>query len=63
MKFARIAALAAAVFALTCWVRAGGLDDPIVEPEVIVADLSTPSHDFLVPVVALILIATAVAGN
>ena len=54
-----------AVFAASAsTAQAGALSDPIVEPIVIIQDASSSaSHDWLVPVIFLLLLAASLAGS
>lgn len=42
---------------------AGGMAEPVVEPEVIVEDTAGTAGGFLVPLLALLLIAVALSGG
>lgn len=56
-------ALAAALSVVATGAFAGGVVEPVVEPVVIVEDTSTSAGGILVPLLALVLIAAAVAAN
>jgi len=42
---------------------AGGLAEPVMEPEVIAADTSSSSQQLLVPLLLILLLAAAIAGE
>ncbi|MBF9033020.1 hypothetical protein HKCCE2091_02120 [Rhodobacterales bacterium HKCCE2091] len=56
-------ALAAALSVAATSAFAGGYAEPMVEPVVIVEDTSSSAGGILVPILALILIAAAVAAD
>jgi len=56
-------ALAAAVSIAASTAFAGGLDEPIIEPEIIVEDTSTGAGSWIVPAILAVLLGAAVAGS
>jgi hypothetical protein len=56
-------ALAAALSVVATGAFAGGMVEPVIEPVVIVEDTTSSAGGVLVPVLALILIAAAIANN
>jgi len=56
-------ALAAALSIVATGAFAGGYVQPVMEPVVVVEDTSSSAGGILVPILALILIAAAVAHN
>ena len=56
-------ALAAVLAVVATGAYAGGVVEPVIIPEVIVEDTSTTAGGILVPIIALVLIAAAVALN
>jgi hypothetical protein len=56
-------ALAAALSVVATGAFAGGVVEPVMEPVVVVEDTSTSAGGILVPILALVLIAAAVAAN
>lgn len=63
MKIIRHLGVAIALTGLVGAAQAGGLDDPIIAPEIIIEDTVPSGHDVLVPIVALILVGVAVAAG
>lgn len=61
MRQIKTAAIVLALTAATA--HAGGMAEPAMEPEVIAEEASSSSHDIVVPLLALLLFATAVASN
>ena len=55
-------ALAAALSLAATTSFAGGLDEPIIEPEIIVEDTSSSAGGILVPIMLLVLLGAAVAA-
>ncbi|RDC71462.1 hypothetical protein DLJ49_14730 [Rhodovulum sp. 12E13] len=62
MAFAAVrrAALVACLFVMPAAAMAGGLDAPVIEPDLIVAD-TAPSHAVIVPLMALVLFGAAIS--
>ncbi len=56
-------ALAAALSLAATTAYAGGLADPIVEPEIIVQDTSSSAGGVIVPILLLLLVAAAIAAD
>lgn len=56
-------ALAAALSLAATTAYAGGLADPIVEPEIIVQDTSSSAGGVIIPILLLLLVAAAIAAD
>lgn len=56
-------ALAAALSLAATTAYAGGLADPIVEPEIIVQDTGSSAGGVIVPILLLLLVAAAIAAD
>ncbi len=61
MRHIKTAAILLALSAATA--QAGGMAEPVMEPEVIAEAASSSSQDIVVPLLALLLFATAVSSN
>jgi len=55
--------LASTMILMTAPVFAGGMAEPVMEPEVVAAATSSSSAGIIVPLLLLLLIAAAVAGS
>lgn len=64
MKYIRPAAAVAASLTIAAQpVHAGGVAEPMMEPEVVVAETAAASGGFVVPLLLLVVIAAAVASS
>ena len=61
MRHIKTAAILLALSAATA--HAGGMAEPVMEPEVIAEAASSSSQDIVVPLLAQLLFATAVSSN
>ncbi len=61
MRHIKTAAILLALSAATA--QAGGMAEPVMEPEVIAEAASSSSQDIVAPLLALLLFATAVSSN